>query len=51
MTDIFVTMYKKRFCLPCDTDIEDKSNNCICVGGYNHIACLFKGKGRRIDEG
>lgn len=49
MSQIFDTMFLKRFCLPCDTDISlyEKGQNiissCLC-GNYNHAACILQGK-------
>lgn len=49
MNNILETMFLKRFCLPCNTDLDEfKSNNmvaskCIC-GNYFHVACVFQGK-------
>jgi hypothetical protein len=51
MNRILNEMYTRRFCLPIDTDIsayesgELSINPCLC-GGFNHVACMFKGKDR-----
>jgi hypothetical protein len=51
MNAILDKMYLKRFCLPVDSDIdlyESGINNvspCMC-GHYNHVSCIFQGKGR-----
>ena len=49
MSQIFDTMFLKRFCLPSDSDIslfengESKISSCLC-GNYNHAACILQGK-------
>lgn len=49
MTQIFDTMFLKRFCLPSNTDIslyergQNKIPQCLC-GNYNHAACILQGK-------
>lgn len=49
MSQIFDTLFIKRFCLPSDTDItsyeigKSKISSCLC-GNYNHAACLLQGK-------
>ena len=50
MTALFDKMFIKRFCLPINTDIvlyeNGKQNitSCLC-GHYNHVSCIYKGKG------
>ena len=42
------TLFIKRFCLPCDVDLNNlDTSNCLGVGNYNHIACILKGKGHQ----
>jgi hypothetical protein len=56
MITILDKLFKKRFCLPAYADISDYENGnnsvnaCYC-GNYNHIACVFKGKDRYIEQG
>jgi len=55
MSNIFDTMFTKRFCLPSNTDIklyengEKKVNSCLC-GHYNHISCLFQSNWYKQDK-
>lgn len=47
MEHLLDKMYRMRFCLSTmenDTS-KQKQSKCICVG-YNHIACIFKSKGK-----
>lgn len=45
MISVIEKMHAKRFCLPSSME---RGNTCnICEGyGYNHAACIFKGKGK-----
>lgn len=45
MDQLINTMYKKRFCIPANNENFMPMNTCTC-GNYNHIACIFKGKGK-----
>jgi hypothetical protein len=51
MNQILNEMYTRRFCLPSNVDISEYEsgklsiNPCLC-GGFNHVACMFKGKDR-----
>jgi hypothetical protein len=39
------SLFIKRFCLPCDTNLETfNPSDCLGVGNYNHIACVLKGQ-------
>lgn len=55
MNSLLDTMFIKRFCLPCNTNIEKYENcegkisPCIC-NHYNHIACVFEGKNAALDK-
>jgi cytidine deaminase len=46
-------MFLKRFCLPAGTDVMSYENgmkninSCIC-GHYNHVSCVFQGKGFNV---
>jgi len=56
MITILDKLFMKRFCLPAYANISDYEsgnslvNSCYC-GNYNHIACVFKGKDRYIEQG
>jgi hypothetical protein len=56
MISILDKLFKKRFCLPADADIREYENGnntingCFC-GNYNHVACVFQGKDRYIEQG
>ena len=49
MSQIFDTLFIKRFCLPSNTDISsyELGNTsvpaCLC-GNFNHVSCLLQGK-------
>ena len=49
MNTLLDKMYTMRFCLAStfseDTVSSQSNNKCICVG-YNHVACVFKSKGK-----
>ncbi len=56
MINTLDTLFKKRFCLPSNANIDNYENgsntinNCYC-GNYNHVACIFQGKDRYIEQG
>jgi hypothetical protein len=43
------SLYNKRFCLPSNGGASIQKN-CLC-GNYNHIACIFLGKGENLISG
>jgi hypothetical protein len=49
-------LYIKRYCLPSDINIESykdgetKHNPRFLCGNYSHIACIFTGNGKNIQE-
>ena len=50
MENLLDKMYRMRFCLSSIENVNvssfsNKQSKCICVG-YNHIACIFKSKGK-----
>jgi hypothetical protein len=52
---ILDTLYVKRFCLPSNSSIDYKNTlyhktDCLC-GNYNHIACIFLGRGENFISG
>lgn len=49
---LFESLYNKRFCLPSNTAANKAiiQKNCLC-GNYNHIACIFLGRGENLISG
>jgi len=53
MLSLLDTMFKKRFCLPINSNIQsfengdEKINSCLC-SSYNHIACIIKNKKNKL---
>lgn len=56
MSQIFDTMFIKRFCLPSDVDISSYEigmshiSSCLC-GNYNHACCILQGKEWCFEKG
>lgn len=56
MSDIFETLFIKRFCLPSNIDVStydfhnQKALNCSC-SNYNHAAAFYKGKNGILKKG
>jgi len=51
-------LYKKRYCLPNDIDVEEckngnipRNNFMLHINTYNHIACIFQGKVENSQSG
>ena len=49
MSQIFDSLFIKRFCLPANVDVssyeigDSTIDTCLC-GNYNHACCIFQGK-------
>ena len=56
MSQIFDTLFLKRFCLPSNTDmsslksVETNMSSCLC-GNYNHASCILQSKSKYFEKG